>query len=194
MLDLGPYPIAGEQASAKTVLSNLFKALIDPNAVPVRTLARTCPPPSPTHFARSRAAAASRYGDSIPTMTRHYTDNDEALFQAARPVFQNGVDKGALNGPPLARLRDRAAAHSGCPARRGGALLTRAAPCSLRETAADNDFVLSAIACETAFWPIGTFLRAYEAKAQGRGREVVPSVRTQVSIRRADRRSRRASS
>src|SRR5262252_679955 len=39
----GPYPllaISGEQASAKTVLSKLLKALIDPNIAPVRSLSR----------------------------------------------------------------------------------------------------------------------------------------------------------
>jgi hypothetical protein len=38
-----PYPllaISGEQGSAKTVLSKLLKALIDPNAAPVRALSR----------------------------------------------------------------------------------------------------------------------------------------------------------
>jgi hypothetical protein len=39
----GPYPllaISGEQGSAKTVLPKLLKALIDPNAAPVRALSR----------------------------------------------------------------------------------------------------------------------------------------------------------
>src|SRR5712672_554767 len=39
----GPYPllaISGEQGSAKTVLSKILKALIDPNAAPVRALSR----------------------------------------------------------------------------------------------------------------------------------------------------------
>src|SRR5438034_979615 len=39
----GPYPllaISGEQGSAKTALSKLLKALIDPNAAPVRSLSR----------------------------------------------------------------------------------------------------------------------------------------------------------
>src|SRR5262245_4755277 len=39
----GPYPvlaISGEQGSAKTVICKLLKALIDPNAAPVRALAR----------------------------------------------------------------------------------------------------------------------------------------------------------
>ncbi len=39
----GPYPllvIAGEQGSAKTVLSKMLRALVDPNTAPVRTLPR----------------------------------------------------------------------------------------------------------------------------------------------------------
>src|SRR5207247_518446 len=39
----GPYPllaISGEQGSAKTVLSKLLRALLDPNVAPVRSLAR----------------------------------------------------------------------------------------------------------------------------------------------------------
>src|SRR5262249_56869746 len=39
----GPYPvlaIAGEQGSAKTVLSKLLRAVIDPNVAPVRALPR----------------------------------------------------------------------------------------------------------------------------------------------------------
>src|SRR5215468_2642826 len=85
----GPYPllaISGEQGSAKTVLSKLLKALIDPNVAPVRALSREERElmiaanngyllafdnlsGSPTHSADSRAAAASPYANSIP-MTR----------------------------------------------------------------------------------------------------------------------------
>jgi hypothetical protein len=39
----GPYPllaISGEQGSAKTVLSKMLKALVDPNVAPVRALPR----------------------------------------------------------------------------------------------------------------------------------------------------------
>ena len=39
----GPYPllaVSGEQGSAKTVLSKLLRALVDPNAAPVRALSR----------------------------------------------------------------------------------------------------------------------------------------------------------
>jgi hypothetical protein len=40
---IGPYPllvIAGEQASAKTVLRKILRALIDPNTAPARALPR----------------------------------------------------------------------------------------------------------------------------------------------------------
>ena len=39
----GPFPLlalSGEQGSAKTVLSKLLRALVDPNAAPVRALPR----------------------------------------------------------------------------------------------------------------------------------------------------------
>jgi len=39
----GPYPVlavSGEQGSAKTVLSKISRALVDPNAAPVRALPR----------------------------------------------------------------------------------------------------------------------------------------------------------
>jgi type II secretory pathway predicted ATPase ExeA len=99
----GPYPVlamSGEQGSAKTVLSKLLKALIDPNAAPVRALAREerdlmiaanhsyllafdnlsdLRPRSPTRFAGSQAAGALRSGNSIPTMTR-YCFRQRALF------------------------------------------------------------------------------------------------------------------
>jgi hypothetical protein len=90
----GPYPllaVSGEQGSAKTVLSKLLKALIDPNAAPVRSLSREerelmiaannsyllafdnlsgLPPGSPTLCAGSQPAAASPYGGSLRTMKR----------------------------------------------------------------------------------------------------------------------------
>ena len=90
----GPYPllaISGEQGSAKTVLSKLLKALIDPNAAPARALSReerelmmrpttamsspstTCPAclaGSPMPSAGSQPAAASLSANSTPTMKR----------------------------------------------------------------------------------------------------------------------------
>jgi hypothetical protein len=57
----GPYPllvIAGEQGSAKTVLTKILRALIDPNAAPTRALPRERPTPWPFLFGRSWPSAA----------------------------------------------------------------------------------------------------------------------------------------
>ncbi len=92
----GPYPllaISGEQGSAKTVLSKLLRAMIDPNAAPVRSLSReerelmiaanngyllafdnlsACPFGSRTASAGFRRVAASPYGNSTRTTRRCY--------------------------------------------------------------------------------------------------------------------------
>jgi hypothetical protein len=105
----GPYPIlaiAGEQGSAKTVLSKLLRAVIDPNVAPVRTLPRN---------ERELFIAASNghvlafdnlsglppwLSDTLCRLTsggafstpRLFTDQDEILFTAARPVILNGIE------------------------------------------------------------------------------------------------------
>src|SRR5262249_19520000 len=105
----GPYPalaIAGEQGSAKTVLSKLLRALIDPSVAPVRALPRD---------ERELFMAASNghvlafdnlsglppwLSDTLCRLTsggalstrRLFTDQDEILFAAARPVILNGIE------------------------------------------------------------------------------------------------------
>src|SRR5262245_22444088 len=90
----GPYPllaISGEQGSTKTVLSKMLRALVDPNAAPVRALprderscssqqitvtcwhsttSRACDPGSLTRFAGWRAAAVLPRANSTPIRTR----------------------------------------------------------------------------------------------------------------------------
>src|SRR5258708_23267047 len=100
----GPYPvlaISGEQGSTKTVLSKLLKALIDPNAAPVRALAREerdlmiaanhsyllafdnlSDLPSSLSDAFCRLASGGSFA-----VRQLYTDEDEVLFQAARPIL-----------------------------------------------------------------------------------------------------------
>ena len=99
----GPYPllaISGEQGSAKTVLSKLLKALIDPNAAPVRALSREerelmiaanngyvlafdnlSGLPSWLSDALCRLATGGSFA-----VRQLYTDDDEVLFEAARPI------------------------------------------------------------------------------------------------------------
>ena len=114
----GPYPvlaIAGEQGSAKTVLSKLLRAVIDPNVAPVRTLPRD---------ERELFIAASNghvlafdnlsglppwLSDTLCRLTsggafstrRLFTDQDEILFAAARPIILNGIEE-VITRPDLA--------------------------------------------------------------------------------------------
>jgi hypothetical protein len=106
----GPYPllaVSGEQGSAKTILSKLLKALIDPNAAPVRALSREerelmiaannghvlafdnlsgLPP------WLSDALCRLATGGSF-AVRQLYTDDEEVLFEAARPILINGIEE-----------------------------------------------------------------------------------------------------
>src|SRR6516164_9001704 len=199
----GPFPvlaISGEQGSAKTVLSKLLKALIDLNLAPVRALVReerdlliaannshvlAFDNLSSLSYALSdafcRLAAGASFG-----LRQLYTDQDEVLFQAARPILLNSIedvisrpDLGDraifLTLPPIAdrgRRPEKQFWHDFEIARPRilGSLLD-AATHGLRKLPTIHlgqlprmaDFALWATACETAFWPAGTFARAYQA-------------------------------
>jgi hypothetical protein len=114
----GPYPvlaIAGEQGSAKTVLSKLLRAVIDPSVAPVRALPRD---------ERELFIAASNghvlafdnlsglppwLSDTLCRLTsggafstrRLFTDQDEILLVAARPMILNGIED-IITRPDLA--------------------------------------------------------------------------------------------
>jgi hypothetical protein len=199
----GPYPllaISGEQGSAKTVLSKLLKDLVDPNVAPVRALAREerdlviaannahilafdnlSGLPHALSDAFCRLATGASFG-----LRQLYTDADEVLFQAARPILLNGIediigrsdlaDRALfLNLPPITdrgRRSERQMWRDFEVARPRilGSLLDAAAH-GLRNVAGIHleepprmaDFALWATACETAFWPAGTFTQAYQA-------------------------------
>ena len=102
----GPFPllaIAGEQGSAKTVLSKILRALIDPNVAPVRALRREeRDATSNGHVLAfhnlsnlpgwlSDALCRLASGGSF-ALRQLYTDADEVLFQAARPTILNGIE------------------------------------------------------------------------------------------------------
>jgi hypothetical protein len=199
----GPYPllaIAGEQGSAKTVLSKLLKALVDPNVAPVRSLVREerdlviaannshvlaydnlSGLPHSLSDGFCRLATGGSFG-----LRQLYTDQDEVLFQAARPILFNGIED-IISRPDLA---DRAifltlaflADQHRRPERQFwqefeaarpfilGSLLDAAAhglrnlpAVRLRQLPRMADFAVWATACETAFWPAGTFVCAYHA-------------------------------
>ena len=190
----GPYPllaISGEQGSAKTVLSKLLKALIDPNAAPVRSLSReerelmiaanngyvlAFDNLSGLPHWLSDALCRLATGGSF-AVRQLYTDDEERLFEAARPILLNGIEEVVsrpdlgdraifLTLPPIgeaqrrageravARVRDRAAPHSRRPPGRDGAWAAGDRPCPPRAAAAhgrfralDHGLRTSALAC-----------------------------------------------
>ena len=106
----GPYPllaISGEQGSAKTVLSKMLRALVDPNAAPVRALPRE--ERETVHRSHNGHVLAfdnvsrlrSWLSDALCRLAsgggvgvrQLYTDQHEVLFDAARPVILNGIEQ-----------------------------------------------------------------------------------------------------
>ena len=197
----GPYPvlaIAGEQGSAKTVLSKLLRALIDPSVAPVRALPRDerelfiaasnghvlafdnlsgLPPWLSDTLCRLASGGAF-------STRRLFSDQDEILFAAARPVILNGIED-VITRPDLADRailltlapiaeRQRRAEHAlwrGFELARPhilGALLDAAAHglrmlprVRLKRLPRMADFALWATACESTFRPAGTLEAAY---------------------------------
>jgi hypothetical protein len=202
--------IAGEQGSAKTVLSKLLKALVDPNLAPVRSLVREerdlVIAANNSHVlafdnlsslshglsdAFCRLATGASFG-----LRQLYTDQDEVLFQAARPILFNGIED-VISRPDLAdraifltlRPIDERQRRSekqlwrdfevARPRILGSLLdavahgLRRLPTVQLTQLPRMADFALWATACETAFWPAGTFARAYRANRRGAIEELI---------------------
>jgi hypothetical protein len=104
----GPYPllaISGEQGSAKTVLSKLLRALVDPNVAAVRALPREKRELMISNNGHvlafdnlsglspwlSDALCRVASGGSF-AVRRLYTDDEEVLFKVARPTLLNGIE------------------------------------------------------------------------------------------------------
>ena len=114
----GTYPllaISGEQGSAKTVLSKMLRALIDPNAAPVRALPReerelfiaannghVLAFDNVSRLRSWLSDALCRLASGGGFAVRQlYTDQHEVLFDAARPVILNGIEE-VITRPDLA--------------------------------------------------------------------------------------------
>lgn len=105
----GPYPIlvlTGEQGSAKSTFAAILRALIDPNSAPLRALPREerdlfiaatnahvlCfDNVSGVPFWISDALCRIATGGGF-ALRMLFTDQDEVLFDAQRPIIQNGID------------------------------------------------------------------------------------------------------
>jgi hypothetical protein len=192
--------ISGEQGSAKSALTKFLKALVDPSAAPARALPREdrelfiaahnghvlafdnlSSMPSGLSDTLCRVASGGSFA-----VRRLYSDQDEVLFDAARPMILNGIEDFVTRPdlgdraiflalapitdvnrrPEPALWRDFEIARP----RILGTLLDAAThglrllpQMHLERLPRMADFVLWATACETALWPAGTFARAYAA-------------------------------
>jgi hypothetical protein len=197
----GPYPVivlSGEQGSAKSTFSAILRALLDPNTAPLRALPRE---DRDLFIAASNGhVLAFDNVSGLPawisdTLCRlatgggfavrpRYTDQDEVLFDAARPVILNGIED-IVARPDLAdravfltlepipeeRRRPEAELWATFEAERPRILgvlldavvqgLRRLPETRLEKLPRMADFALWATACETALWPAGTFWSAY---------------------------------
>lgn len=197
----GPYPVvvlSGEQGSAKSTFSAILRALLDPNSAPLRALPREdrdlfiaatnghvlafdnvsgLPP----WISDTLCRLATGGGFAVRQL---YTDKDEVLFDAARPVVLNGIED-IVTRPDLAdrvifltlepipeesRRSEKelwAAFNKVRPQILGALLdavslgLRRLPETRLEKLPRMADFALWASACEGAFWEEGTFWQAY---------------------------------
>ena len=199
--DRGPYPVlalAGEQGSAKSTFSAVLRSLLDPNTAPLRALPREDRDlfiaannghvlafdnvsGLPSWISDTLCRLATGGGFAVRQL---YTDQDEVLFDASRPVVLNGIED-IVTRPDLADRaivltlepipeerrrpeKDLWAEFEGAQPQLLGVLID-AVSRGLRQLPATRldklprmaDFALWATACETALWPAGTFRDAY---------------------------------
>ncbi len=196
-----PYPelvLSGEQGSAKSTFSAILRALLDPNTAPLRALPREDRDlfiaasnghvlafdnvwGLPAWISDTLCRLATGGGFAVRQL---YTDQDEVLFDAARPVILNGIED-IVTRPDLAdravfltlepipeeRRRPEAELWAAFEAERARLLgvlldavvegLKRLPHTQLPKLPRMADFALWASACETAIWPAGTFWSAY---------------------------------
>lgn len=197
----GPYPVivlSGEQGSAKSTFSAVLRSLLDPNTAPLRALPREDRDlfiaannghvlafdnvsGLPAWISDTLCRLATGGGFAVRQL---YTDQDEVLFDAARPVILNGIED-IVTRPDLAdraifltleaipeeRRRPEKELWAEFNASRPqllGALLDAVSHGVKRlpDTRLDSlprmaDFALWVTACETALWTAGTFGAAY---------------------------------
>jgi hypothetical protein len=199
--DRGPYPVlvlTGEQGSAKSTFAAILRALLDPNTAPLRALPREDRDlfiaatnghvlafdnvsGLPGWLSDTLCRLATGGGFAARQL---FTDADETLFEAMRPIILNGIedivtrpdlaDRAVfLTLEPIPEERRRAeeqlwAAFQKERPRILGALLDavvhglrRLPQTRLERLPRMADFALWATACETALWPAGRFWSAY---------------------------------
>jgi hypothetical protein len=208
----GPYPVlivSGEQGTAKSTFLRVLRDLIDPHVAPLRVL----PKDDRELFIQATnshmlafdnlSCMSAEMSDSLCRIAtggsissrKLYSDGEEALFTAQRPIALNGIEDTATRGDLASRAivielepiaeEDRkteeefyAAFEKAKPAIFGALLdllsegLRRLPLVTLAKAPRMADFAKFATAAETAHWPDGSFLRAYAAN-QGDATEAV---------------------
>jgi hypothetical protein len=219
----GPYPVlvlSGEQGSAKSFMAALLRGLVDPNIAPLRSLPRE---DRDLFIAANNAHcivfdnvsslpqwlsdALCRIATGGGFATRQlYTDGDEALFDAKRPIVLNGIedfvtradlgDRGVfLRLEPIGEHRRRPekeiwGAFEAVRPQIFGTLLDALAH-GLRElpnTRLDcmprmADFAIWVAACEGALWPVGTFSKAYHQNRAEANETIIASDAVALAVR-----------
>jgi len=199
--ECGPYPVlvlAGEQGSAKSTFSAILRALVDPNIAPLRALPRE---DRDLFIAASNGHVLSFdnvsglspwISDTLCRLAtgggfavrQLYTDQDEVLFEATRPIILNGIEDIVarpdladralfLTLEPIPKERRRTATdlwatfEAECAGILGILLdavvggLKRLPDTRLEGMPRMADFALWGAACEPALWPAGAFMAAY---------------------------------
>jgi hypothetical protein len=220
----GPFIVlvlTGEHGAAKSTLTRILRALCDPNSAPLRSLPRedrdlfisanngyvlafdnvsSLPPWLSDSLAR--LATGGGFG------TRElYTDSEESLFDAMRPIILNGIEDFVTRGDlvdraitltlpeiPDDKRRDEesfwAEFDRVAPLILGGLLdavahgLKRLPDVSLDRKPRMADFALWVVACEGRLpWTGGTFLRAYEGNRADAVEAILESDAVVVALR-----------
>lgn len=197
----GPYPVlvlCGEHGSAKSTFSRLMRLIVDPNSALLRVLreerdmfisannGHVLAFDNISNMSAAISDTLCRLSTGGSLVTRQlYTDQDEVMFNATRPIILNGIED-VVTRPDLAdrslflaldpipeadrKLEEKLFEEfdAALPAILGALLNALSAGLKkLPETKLDRlprmaDFALFSTACETALWDTpGTFMNAY---------------------------------
>lgn len=219
----GPYPVlvvSGEQGSAKSTFSAMLRSLIDQNTAPLRALPREDRDlfiaannghilafdnvsSLPAWLSDTLCRLATGGGFAVRQL---YTDNDEVLFDATRPIILNGIEDIVtrqdladraifLSLAPIPEDHRRpesdlwGAFRAARPQLLGVLLdaivegLRRLPETRLEGLPRMADFALWATACETALWSAGTFGAAYRGNREDAVDNVIDSDPVAAAVR-----------
>lgn len=201
---VGPFPVVtllGEAGSAKSTAARVLREIVDPNTAPLRSTPRDARDlmiasknswcvvfDNVSHLSLWLSDALCRLSTGGGLSTRElYTDDQEAIFEASRPVILTGIDGVVTRGDlfdrsiilylpviPDIKRRTEIEFWKQFRAEHGRILgaLFDSVSCAMRRVATISferlprmaDFVQWATAAEPALgWESGTFARAYEA-------------------------------